>query len=395
MTYNNFDFDEAKDGLIRELGFVCYNRYVDGYRDIPEAEGLVAEIGQCAYNLKQSRGSLGETECEYMEKDLEALIMNLGSFCYGLYLQGRDLGQQAYDVCSRLFELYNSPQSPSFEEKNALENAPFAEIPASDEALSAAKDNTYAENQNDSMKPDELSFEATSYGFTGEFVAPSPSVVEQAEECCENAPCGTDEDYYPETIVEEQADDNYYPETVVEEQIDVNSYPETVVEEPSYSENTSYEPVNASPSPFDMMGEFVAPVPSVVDEAQPVGASSDEYPETVVEEQTDTDYYPETVVEEQQDENYYPETVVEESMPVDIPVQEPVRNAFDVMEEFEMPEQSAFEPSPVSVVQTPVAEEKNAAFYRREDGRMVCNDCGFANPVESFFCSNCGKRLVD
>ncbi len=94
------DFQVVKSEKLSELGFMYYNKAVDGMEMKPEALALISDIrsrfGYLLY-LKQNNGN--EQQIAELDAQIAAQFVQLGEVCYGYYCQNAYMDADLQSIC--------------------------------------------------------------------------------------------------------------------------------------------------------------------------------------------------------------------------------------------------------------------------------------------------------
>lgn len=120
--------------LVKELGFLCYNMVVDGRFDFPEmkakADLVKGELGRLMH-LRNSTANIYEIESA--EDKLKENINELGFICYNLYVDGKLNSFEVKQLCEDISSLMvkDIPGSNEFEanltEGDFMQNYQFSD----------------------------------------------------------------------------------------------------------------------------------------------------------------------------------------------------------------------------------------------------------------------------
>lgn len=122
---HEYILEQSREDKIKNLGFLCYNLYVDGIMVFPEMIDMGEDIEHALKHLLYLRKNKVDANYVYMQETaLNEKITELGCICYNLYVDSKLFNNKVLSLC-------NSISSINSEIANSLDFSLKCEYPSS------------------------------------------------------------------------------------------------------------------------------------------------------------------------------------------------------------------------------------------------------------------------
>lgn len=110
--------EQSRNDKIKNLGFLCYNLYVDGVMAFPEMNVIVDDIKKTLnYMSALKQNNIDANYLQMQETALYEKLTELGCVCYNLYVDSRLFNNKVLSLCDAIssinYEITNGLKASS------------------------------------------------------------------------------------------------------------------------------------------------------------------------------------------------------------------------------------------------------------------------------------------
>lgn len=100
---DEYVLEQSRKDKIKDLGFLCYNLYVDGAMGFTEIRELVKNIKDKFNEITVLRkNNVGSDYLKMQEFELNEKLVELGCVCYNLYVDNRLFNNKVLSLCDSI-----------------------------------------------------------------------------------------------------------------------------------------------------------------------------------------------------------------------------------------------------------------------------------------------------